>query len=330
MTQFKYGGENMKHIFIVNPVSGKGNTKEIIRSEIHKIEDSFDIDVYDTKGVGDSERFIKSYLSEHNERTRFYACGGDGTVNEVVNGVAQFDHGSFAVYPCGSGNDFVKSFGTKEDFLDIAALVESSEIPIDIMKVNERYCINVCHFGFDTYVARKMNEIRSKPIIGGKNAYTTGVALGLLHAMKNNATIFCDGEKMNNGTFLLCTIGNGQYVGGKYKCAPRAVLNDGMLEVCLVDPVSRFTFVKLVNSYADGKHLDDPRFNTFLHYKRCNHIEIYGDEGFEVSLDGEVTPAPHAKIDVIPGGINMALPEKLLKCNALQGNTLMYSKKIGV
>ncbi len=319
----------MKHIFIVNPHSGNGKTAKLVESEISKFKNDLDADIYFTKGIGDSEKYIKRYMAENNEKVRFYACGGDGTVNEVVNGIAGSDSASFAVYPCGSGNDFVKCFGGKENLMDIRELIESDEIPIDVIKVNERYCVNVCHFGFDTYVAKKMNKVKEKPVIGGKNAYTTGVVMGLVYAMKSEASIICDGEKLNNGVFLLCTIGNGRYVGGKYKCAPRAVLNDGIMEVCLVDPVSRLKFIKLVGAYAEGKHLDDPRFKSFVHYRQCKHIEIDADDDFEVSLDGEVTPAAHAQIDIIPGGINIALPKKALQYGTiLNTKNEAFSKKI--
>lgn len=299
----------MKHIFIANPVSGSRNAAELVSGEIKKLNKKFDCEMYVTKCAGDAENYIKEYLSSHSEKVRFYSCGGDGTLNETVNGVAPFEHGSFSVYPCGSGNDFVKVFGGKENFLDIEKLIGGKETKIDIMKVNDRYCINVCHFGFDSYVAKKMNEVRAKPAIGGKNAYTTGVVLGLLHAMKSKVTVFADGRKLNgSGSLLLCTVANGQYVGGKYKCAPRANICDGLLDVCLVDPVSRLTFVKLVNAYADGKHLDDPRFGSFVHYKQCRTVEITAERNFNISLDGEIIPAPNAVIKIIPNGINFIMP----------------------
>ena len=302
----------MKHIFIVNPASGQGQASKIIYSSLSSLGKDFECSVYLTKGKKDAERYIRKYLLSHTESTRFYACGGDGTVNEVVNGIAMFPQASMTVYPCGSGNDFVKCFGNKESFLDIAALTDAKEIPLDVMKVNDRFCINICHFGFDSYVAKKMDEVRSKRIIGGKNAYTTGVVMGLAKAMKNHAEIIADGEVMCNGDFLLCTVANGRYVGGKYKCAPKAMLNDGLLDICVSDTVSRAKFIRLVEYYAQGTHLTDPRFKNFLHYRQCRHVEIKADDGFCISLDGEVVPMSNAVIDVVPNGIKFAVPQKLL------------------
>ena len=302
----------MKHIFIVNPTSGRGEASEKIYGSLSSLGKDYECSVYLTKGKGDAVRYIRKYLESHTESVRFYACGGDGTINEVVNGIAMFPQASMTVYPCGSGNDFIKCFGSKDDFLDIKSLVSSKEIPIDLMKVNDRFCINICHFGFDSYVAKKMDEVRSKKLIGGNNAYTTGVVMGLAKAMKNKAVITADGDTMCSGEFLLCTVANGRYVGGKYKCAPKAMLNDGMLDICVADPVSRMKFVSLIKYYAEGTHLTDPRFKDFLHYRQCRHVEITADEGFCISLDGEVVPMARAVIDIVPNGIMFAVPEKLL------------------
>ena len=302
----------MKHIFIVNPASGQGKASQIIYGSLSSLGKEFECSVYLTKGKGDAEQYIRKYLSSHSGAVRFYACGGDGTVNEVVNGIAAFPQASMTVYPCGSGNDFIKCFGSKEDFLDIISLTSAKEIPIDVMKVNDRFCINICHFGFDSYVAEKMDEVRSKKFIGGKNAYTTGVVMGLAKAMRNNAVIAADGDVMCNGDFLLCTVANGRYVGGKYKCAPNAYVNDGVLDICVADTVSRAKFVRLVKYYAEGTHLTDPRFKDFLHYRHCKHVEITAGEDFCISLDGEVVPMSRAVIDIIPNGIKFAVPEKIL------------------
>ena len=88
-------------------------------------------------------------------------------------------------------------------------------------------------------------------------------------------------------------------------------MNDGLLDICVADPVSRLTFVRLVKYYAEGTHLTDPRFKSFLHYRQCRHVEINAGEGFSISLDGEVTPMSNAVLDVIHNGIRIARPKEL-------------------
>lgn len=300
----------MKHLFIVNPISGSGRAYEIVCGRLSSLPKNDLAKTHITVSKGDGERFVREYLSENSEPVRVYACGGDGTLNEVVNGIAAVPgrgNVSLAILPCGSGNDFIKCFGEKEDFLNLAALSNGREIAVDLMKVNDRACINVCHFGFDSYVAAKMNEVRSKKIIGGTNAYTTGVICGLVKAMHNHAVIKADGETLCTGDFLLCTVANGRYVGGKYKCAPQAKVNDGLLDICVAEPVSRLTFVRLVKYYAEGTHLTDPRFKSFLHYKQCKSVTIEAGEGFKISLDGEIVQMSSAAISVLPGAIKLFL-----------------------
>ena len=295
----------MKHIFIVNPRAGSGVSAEEIENELKKLD--IDWEIYITAGEKDATRYVKERC-ETGERIRFYACGGDGTINEVASGVVGHENASMSCYPVGSGNDFVKYFGGRERFLSIKELCAGEEMPIDLIRVDDRYCVNICHFGFDTEVARTMSRVKSKKLIGGKNAYTTGVAKALISNMKTKGRVCADGEVIADGAYLLWSVANGQYVGGMFKCAPRADVSDGLLEVCLAKPVSRLKFLRLVGSYKDGRHLDDPRFSDMLVYRRCRKVEVFAQPGFGVSLDGEIYETTHFTAEVMPGAIRFAVP----------------------
>ena len=152
-------------------------------------------------------------------------------------------------------------------------------------------------------------NVRRKKLIGGKNAYTTGVVVGLFKAMKNKCSVTVDGELLNpKGTILLCTIANGQFVGGSFRCAPRSLDNDGLLEVCLVHPLSHPTFVRLISAYTNGMHLDNPRFEKYLEYRRGKKIEIEAPEGFIYSLDGELIHENKFTVEVAHHAIRFAVP----------------------
>ena len=166
----------MKHYFILNPAAGKSNSFRVLQAALEtEYRGKVDYEIYETSAPGDATSFIRSYCREHTEPVRFYACGGDGTLNEVVNGVVGFPHASLGCYPCGSGNDYVKYYGGKKYFLDVKAQLEAEEVEIDLMRVGDRYAINATHFGFDSSVAKVMASVRRKKVIGGKNAYTTGI-----------------------------------------------------------------------------------------------------------------------------------------------------------
>jgi diacylglycerol kinase (ATP) len=213
-------------------------------------------------------------------------------------------------YPGGSGNDFVKYYGGKKVFWNLEELLDAPEEYIDLMRVGNKYAINATHFGFDSSVAETMMKVRRKKIIGGNNAYTTGVVVGLFKAMKNACRVSVDGELLNpEGNILLCTIANGQYVGGSFRCAPRSLDNDGQLEVCLVKPISVFTFINLVKVYTEGTHLDDDRFAKILEYRRGKKVEIDAPEGFIYSFDGELVRQNHFTVEVVPNAIRFAVPK---------------------
>lgn len=298
----------MQYIFIVNPCAGHGDHVRAVSEKIAALAEKDNCALYETKGVGDATDYVRAYCRAHGEPVRFIACGGDGTINEVFNGAVGFPQASVTCYPCGSGNDFVKCFGGKAAFEDIGALLHAPAKPLDLMKIGERYCVNICNFGFDTTVAITMNQVRNKKLIGGKNAYTTGIVKALLTAMKSQCTVYADGERLNDGKMLLCTVANGQYVGGAFRCAPRAKCDDGLIEVCLVRPISRLRFVKLLGPYTNGEHLDDPQFQDIITYRQAKSVEIQAGAGFAYSLDGEIIYSDRFTVEMVPAALNFAAP----------------------
>ena len=294
-----------KHIFVINPIAGGGTDPGKIRRKVEELGVPFEM--YVTQGPKDAHRFVRQ-RAETGENLRFYACGGDGTLKEVAEGAAGLPNVSIACYAVGSGNDFVRVWGGRDAFLDLAALAAAGDRVIDAISVNDQICLNACHFGFDSMVADTMNAVRSKKLIGGRNAYTTGVIKGLISGMRTRAVITADGEEICKDAFLLCSVCNGGFVGGGYHCAPRSLQDDGLLELCLVRPVSRLKFLQLMDAYREGNHLEDPRFRDLILYRRCRTVEIRAGEGFAVSLDGEILKAPEIRISVLPGAIRFAVP----------------------
>lgn len=297
----------MKIYFIVNPASGQGKAYRTIEKKLEDV--SFEYEIYLTNAPLDATRFVKEKCEEYKDETlRFIACGGDGTLNEVANGAVGYENAEVSCCPCGSGNDFVKYYGA-ENFTDVEALVTAPAYPIDLIKIADTYSINVVHFGFDTCVLKTMLKVKRMKIIGGKNAYNTGVVTAVLTAMKNKAHLHADGELLNeDGTFLLCTAANCSHIGGKFFCAPKARNNDGFIDVCVVKPISRFRLMNLINAYEKGEHLDDPRFKPLIKYRRCKKFEVTAPEGFSISIDGELREINKFTCEIVPGAIKFAAP----------------------
>lgn len=301
----------MKHIFIVNPAAGKQDATEAVKKATASL--NVDYEIYRSKCRGDAAEYVKS-LGMSGERYRVYACGGDGTLNEVASGAVGFDNISVSVYPCGSGNDYIKYYGTASDFLDIESLVNGRDTKVDIMRVNGKYAVNMVHFGFDTECLKTMLKVRRKKIIGGKNAYLTGVITALIKGMKHYCTVKVDDKTvLGHEKMLLCTIGNGKYVGGKYKCAPLSNNADGLMEVCHVNHVSRLTFLRLVGAYSNGSHLTDERFKRYVNYARGSVVEVVARPGqdFSYSIDGELNFADSFKVEILKQALNFVVPGKI-------------------
>ncbi|MBO4886954.1 MAG: diacylglycerol kinase family lipid kinase [Firmicutes bacterium] len=302
----------MRYVFVLNPKAGAGDAKAKIQAAIDALPEKEQCVLYETKAIGDAIKYVKEFLADHpDEEVRFIACGGDGTINEVMNGAAGCERASVTCYPCGSGNDFVKAFGGQEIFLDIPAILAAEAKPIDLLKVGDRYSNNVVNFGFDTTVAISVNEARYKKGTSSKSAYTKGIVKALITSMKNTFTVTADGKVLNpDGKALLCTLANGQYVGGSFKCAPRAKVDDGLIEVCLVKPISRIRFVKIQDIYTKGNHLDEPSMQDIICYTQAKKVEVSAPAGFAYSLDGEIIYEDNFTVEIAPKAVNFAWPEK--------------------
>ena len=301
----------MKHIFIVNPMSGKEDSTERIQRELRRFEGRLDYELYRTRAPGDATEYIRERIRrEPDAAMRFYACGGDGTVNEVANGVCGAKKASFSVYPVGSGNDFVKYFGGAKRFFDLEKLVQGEETVIDAMDAGGRIAVNVVNLGLDSHVCMTMIKVKRKPIIGGKNAYYTGVVSGILCAMRTACHITIDGEEIPLQKILLCTLANGDYVGGSFKCAPRAKVDDGLIELCAVKPISRLRFPILMGPYTRGEHLDDPRFRSIVTYRQGKEIRITGEKPLWICVDGEMVQSADMTVRILPGVLRFAVPKE--------------------
>ena len=298
----------VEHFFVVNPAAGASDSTKLVEEAISKSRNAANCHIYCTKGPGDATDFVARKCSQSAGPLRFYACGGDGTLNEVVNGAVDFPNASVGVYPCGSGNDFVKYYGGAEGFLNIDELVEGEDHPIDLILAIGKYCINVLNFGFDTAVLKTMEKVKRYKALSGKRAYFVGVAKALLYSMETPCKVTVDGEVISNDNILLCTVSNGKYVGSSFKCAPRSKNNDGLMEVCLVKPLSRLTFIKLIKYYTTGEHIDNPLFKDYMIYRRARHIEIEGGRDFSYAIDGELIGQNRVNIEIVDNAINFIVP----------------------
>lgn len=303
----------MKHVFIENPKSGMRNAAAAISEQVACYASShsgLEYEEYVTQSVGDATRYVRNWCERHPfEEVRFYACGGDGTLNEVVSGMVGRPLSQVAAVAVGSGNDYVKYHGSVEDFRDVARLIEGSPTKVDLMKIGDRYSINVCNFGFDAEVCRNSALVRNWPLLGGRNAYTTAIlkSLSLRH---HYIQMKVDGADFYDDYLLLCTLSNGKYVGGKYLCAPLSQCDDGKMEVGLFRCMPLLRLIPLIPYYMNGTHLQNKRIQGLIKYCRASKVVVSSTNPFWLCIDGEMVYGDYFEIENLQRAINFVLPKK--------------------
>ena len=298
----------MRHYFIINPAAGKDHTAQELTSKIASAANATDIvfRVYETKCTGDATRYVSEKCAKHPEETlRFYACGGDGTLNEVVNAAATFPNAEVAVVPVGTGNDFVKKFTNKKHFMNMKRQILGKTMNIDLIKFNGRYCVNVLNIGFDCSVVQKMEQFRRSKLVPNKMAYVAGIVSALAREYGEHFRLYIDGEKLEAEEFLLAAFGKGSFYGGGFKALPLSILNDGYIDACVATKISRMSFITCVSKYIAGEHLD----LGFITYKKCRSVRLESDEPIGVCADGEVTMETVVDIEVVPGALTISIPD---------------------
>ena len=298
----------MKHLFIINPAAGgkKGRFAETEREIRRFIEDLDDpSEVYITTAPMDACRKVAEEAVK-NDCLYVYACGGDGTLNECVNGAAKRANVAVTHYPSGTGNDFIRMFG-KEDmprFRDLKALSEGNILPLDLIDCNGRYGINICSVGIDARVANDVHKYSTIPIIGGATGYVTSLLINILKGVKQKYLVSIDDETSEKDITLVCAC-NGRYYGGGFNPVPEAMPDDGILEYLLIKGVSRFKVANIVGRYAKGRFRE---LEDVITYERGSFLGIESGREFVVNIDGEIISTKKISFKAVPNGINFIVP----------------------
>ena len=305
-----YGYEyniRMKHVFVVNPQAGGHDKSAYIAEQLKSIV--AETEVYVTREPRDATRYVAERIAS-GEALRFYACGGDGTLNEVVSGAMGHPNVEVGCYPCGSGNDYVRNW-PDIDFCNMQAQIEGTAVPVDVLQVGDRYCVNVMNFGFEAEVCRTMDHVRRWPLLGGKMAYVTGILHCMLHKRHNPCRLTVDGEAWHSGDLLMGSAANGRYVGGGYQCAPRAVVDDGWLEALCVNSLNIARFLKMIGPYRHGEHLDRVDLHDVVHHRRARQLVFEYDREFSIVVDGELIMGNRFEVVCLPKAVKFVIPSIL-------------------
>ena len=298
----------MKHIFVINPAAGQGKVLDFIRPKIEDVckKYSLNCEIHVTERAGEGIEYVRNKAAS-GEEIRFYACGGDGTLYDVVNGAFGYKNAQVAVIPLGSGNDFIRLFGTKEEFLNLDDQVNGVPVEFDVIKCDDEIAINQCSMGMDAEVCAMQGKIKKLPLVTGEGAYYIGCFYAIIRKFKNKFTYSIDGGEKKTKDCLFCFCGNSRWYGGGFMAAPLALPEDGLLDFVIVESkVSRPKLVGLLNKYKRGEHLDW----DITEFKRGKKLVIHSDKPAAVNVDGEIKYVTDTSFEIIEKGITYVVPAK--------------------
>lgn len=287
------GADKMKVIHILNPVAGQGGAVKYKDLE----------GVYITRGKNDATEFVKKTVAK-GEPVHFNVYGGDGTVNEVVNGlIGAPEDTSFSIVPVGTGNDLLRTF----------ELSDKENVRADVLTVSGRYAVNAVNTGFDLDVVLKAAEFKKKPFISGTLAYALGVVAVLCKKFGKDMRIEYTDEngksEVYEGTCLLTVCANGQYYGGGFHCSPAADISDGLIDLMIIKKVTRLKFITLIGKFMKGRHIDletlkpIKSFEKYMIFKKCKSITIKNID--RICADGEIWDTNEVKVDILPSAVTL-------------------------
>jgi len=293
----------MKHVFIVNPVAGKGKIANafipIIENYIKK--SNLDAEIYITKDSRDGMKYVEE-LAKTGEEIRFYSCGGDGTLYEVVNGCYKYPNCQVANIPLGSGNDFCRLFGKNTNIDDH---VNGIPMKLDLIETDGAVAINECAMGLDSEICAKQGDFKKLPGVNGEMAYTVAALYCLMGKYKNHFKITLDDNEVFEDDYLFCYIGNSRWYGGGYMAAPNAMPNDGFLDVVMVrSDRGRLKLLPLIPGYKKGEHLNWD-ITTHRHAKK---VKIESQIPSAVNVDGEWAYVTEREFKLLEGAITFVVP----------------------
>jgi len=299
----------MKHLFIINPAAGKydhtGEYSQKIRQACDKRCLAYEILV--SRAPGDCTKIAQAAAATGDE-IRIYACGGDGTLNEVVNGVAGYKNVAVTNFPCGSGNDFVKVFSDPSAFHNCDRLLDCQETALDLIRCQrDHYSINICSIGLDARVGVSVSKYKRLPLVSGKGAYLLSTGVNLCKGISEHYVIDIDGKRFDAEQTLIC-LSNGRWYGGGFNPTPHAVPDDGLMDILMIKKVSRLTIAKVIGKFKAGRYEELPEYITHM---RAKKVTVRCDKPNEINLDGELLIAKEATFELLPKAIRFFYPKGL-------------------
>lgn len=304
----------MHHLVILNPKSGKKKSKSMLKDiilffESNDLEYSIEITNYKGHAIIIASEHLKRYL-----KSRIYIIGGDGTINEVVNGILESNLEnleSIVVLPYGSGNDWIKSIDdtyTKNKYNDINKSLQMSLFGdinyYDVIKINDYYAVNIVSVGLDANIVNNARKYKRLPFIKAELAYFISLLRNIIFIKSFKIMITID-EKNYNEDYLIYSIGSGKYFGGGMKVLPYANCEDGVLDVCHVKPLKRLKVLSLLSRFVNGRHTKLKEVSIY----QVKQIKLQSKNDFYLQYDGELKKTYSVDISCLKKIMPVCIPK---------------------
>ena len=292
---------------IANPVAGRSRAERhagLLASAIEQKGEPVVVSL--TAGAGDAEELART--AANSGATRIVACGGDGTVHEVVNGIKSSandgDGIALGIISTGRCNDLNFALGLPQDSTEAVDYLVRSEVrTVDLGRIGDRYFTTIATLGFDSEVSQYVAEGSPPRFLRGTPAYLYGAVIKLIKYRSQWVSLKGDFGEFEGAVFLAAT-GNTTRYGGRMKVTPSAIIDDGLLDVCLVRPVPRLEVLRMLPKTFRGRHVDHPAVSMY----QTRRLEIDSREPLSLWADGELITQTPATIEVVPRGLSVLVP----------------------
>ncbi|WP_080848639.1 diacylglycerol kinase [Cytobacillus gottheilii] len=266
---------------IYNPTSGREIFKKHLAEVLQKLENAgYETSCHATTGEGDATKAARQAVERRFDL--IIAAGGDGTINEVVNGIAEQDFiPKLGILPTGTTNDFARALHIPRDIEAAADIIAKGDsIPVDIGRINDKYFINIAGGGRITELTYEVPS-KLKTMLGQLAYYLKGIEM-MPSIRSTEVSIEYDG-KIFEGEAMLFLVGLTNSVGGFEKLAPNASINDGLFSLLILKKTNLADFIRIATLAVRGEHVNDPH----VIYTQANRIKVHSTEKVQLNLDGE-------------------------------------------
>lgn len=319
--------KDLKHYFVVNPAAGKGLKSNFVKETIVPAceKTGIDYEIYYTRAPGDGIRFVKEVAAKGNP-ARFYACGGDGTLYEVVNGAYGYPNAQVAVVPLGSGNDWTRLFGELDVFLDIEGQINGTPIEIDCIKAGDEIAINQASMGFDAEACAVQGQMKKLPGVAGHLSYLLGGLYCAITKTKNKFIVKVDDQEIE-GPFIFAVGCNSRWYGSGIKVAPFAMPDDGLMDIVIFKrKLPWLVMFKVMMS-------DWQKLSIHVNHRDCEYIRgkkltIESRKPSNINVDGECHKVTSTSIELIENGLTFNVPAASPYFDNIKNGTLSNKVEI--